>query len=274
MCLSAGSAPSSSPAASPWVGRRHSPWPPARSTFPGIGVASPSVGLVLTATRPASTRLEPVPRLRGFNHWFTLVTPVCLACRARAVWQCRPTPSLSGLLAALPCTSRVRLPSASTGLLRQTGGGSFHPARYMAPRGARAGRARGTQSVGLARWRSKVWLHRSGWVGPPSSAERTMPASSGLCPRGEAFLQPYLPPSPHHGDGLNRPGSRGGSKNPCPLKTRIGPLPKPSSKQRCRSHSSANGRGRVGADRYVRFPSGPASPKATRSKTSAINNPG
>jgi hypothetical protein len=60
-----------------------------------------------------STRLELVPRLRGFKCWFTLVTPLCLACRTRVVWQCRPVPSLSGLLPILPSTSSVRLPSAS-----------------------------------------------------------------------------------------------------------------------------------------------------------------
>ncbi len=129
MYRSAGSVPSSSPAASPWVRRRLSPWPPGPLENRAPESPCPPCGSARTASRPASTRLEPVPRLRGFNHWFTLVTPVCLACRARAVWQCRPAPSLSGLLAALPCTSRVRLRSASASLLRQTDGGSFHPAR-------------------------------------------------------------------------------------------------------------------------------------------------
>ena len=98
-------------------------------SIPGLGVASRFVHLARTAARPASTRLEPVPRLRGFKHWFTLVTPICLASRAQVVWQYQPVPALSGLLAALPCTSRFRLPSASNGPLRRTEGGSFHPAR-------------------------------------------------------------------------------------------------------------------------------------------------
>ena len=54
------------------------------------------------ATRPISARLEPVLSLEGYRHWFTCVAPSHLACRTRAVWQCRPVPSLSGLLAALP----------------------------------------------------------------------------------------------------------------------------------------------------------------------------
>ena len=45
-------------------------------------------GSTRTAARPASTRLEPVPHLRGFNRWFTIVTPVCLACRTRTIWRC------------------------------------------------------------------------------------------------------------------------------------------------------------------------------------------
>ena len=102
-------------------------WPPTRPTFPGIGVASPSVGSARAAPRPTSTRFEPVPRLRGFNHWFTLVTPLCLASRARTVWQYRPVPSLSGLLAALPCASRVRLPSASPDCCDSPKGRVSHP---------------------------------------------------------------------------------------------------------------------------------------------------
>src|SRR5215212_11934642 len=71
-------------------------------------------GQACTAPRPTSARLEPMPRLRGFNHWFALATPSRLACRTRAVWQCRPVPSLSGLLPPVPCASRTGLPPAST----------------------------------------------------------------------------------------------------------------------------------------------------------------
>jgi hypothetical protein len=47
--------------------------------------------------------------------WFTsLRLSVSLALAGhRAVWQCRVAPPLSRLLPALPCASRVRLPSAS-----------------------------------------------------------------------------------------------------------------------------------------------------------------
>src|SRR3954464_15524188 len=71
-------------------------------------------GQACTAPRPTSTRLEPMPRLRGFSHWFASATPSRLACRTRAVWQCRPVPSLSGLLPPASCASKARLPPAST----------------------------------------------------------------------------------------------------------------------------------------------------------------
>ena len=49
-----------------------------------IGVAS--LRTTCTAVQPISTRLELVPLLSGFNHWFTYVAPICLDCRARIVW--------------------------------------------------------------------------------------------------------------------------------------------------------------------------------------------
>ena len=109
---STGAAPSFSPAASPRVRRRPSSWPPRRPRNTDAGVAHPS-GQACTAPRPTSARLEPMPRLRGFSHWFALATPSRLACRTRAVWQCRPVPSLSGLLPSTPCASRAGLPPAS-----------------------------------------------------------------------------------------------------------------------------------------------------------------
>src|SRR5829696_2411174 len=54
-------------------------------------------------------------------------TPSRLACRTRAVWQCRRAPSLSGLLPTLPGVPRIRLSSASTRLLRQPSGKSIPP---------------------------------------------------------------------------------------------------------------------------------------------------
>ena len=63
---------------------------------------NPFQGLPRAAARPASTRFEPVSLLRGFHHWFTRVTPSHRAHRARAVWQYRPAPALSGLLPPSP----------------------------------------------------------------------------------------------------------------------------------------------------------------------------
>ena len=48
--------------------------PPAHET--GFGVAARrNLHPACVAARPTSTRLEPVASLRGFNHWFTCVTP-------------------------------------------------------------------------------------------------------------------------------------------------------------------------------------------------------
>ena len=54
------------------------------------------------ASRPISTRFEPVLFLRSFNHWFTHVPPSDLACRTRPVWRYRTVPALSGLLLPSP----------------------------------------------------------------------------------------------------------------------------------------------------------------------------
>jgi len=78
------------------------------------------------ADLPISTRFELASNLREFNHWFTSVAPFHLACRARAVWQYQLVPSLSGLLATLPCASRVRLPSASPTCCDRPEAVSFH----------------------------------------------------------------------------------------------------------------------------------------------------
>jgi hypothetical protein len=99
----------------------------------------------LVAQRPLSTRFEPAPRLRDFNHWFTVVAPSGLACRTRTVWQYRSVPSLSGPLATIPGVPRIRLPPASIGPLRRTNGGGLPPPLdYLAPRGAPP--SRGTRS--------------------------------------------------------------------------------------------------------------------------------
>jgi hypothetical protein len=97
---STGEAPSYSPAASPRVRRRLSSWPPGR----------PRHRLRSRPAEAAGVHCWPGPYppgwsrfcLRGFNHWFCTRTPSRLACRTRAVWQCRPVPSLSGLLPPSP----------------------------------------------------------------------------------------------------------------------------------------------------------------------------
>jgi hypothetical protein len=95
--------PSSSPAASPRVRRRLSPWPPTPRELRRAGVDHPATGWSRAAARPTSTRLEPVsPAYGGSTTGSLRVAPSRLACRARAVWRCRPAPSLSGLLPPFP----------------------------------------------------------------------------------------------------------------------------------------------------------------------------
>jgi hypothetical protein len=77
--------------------------------------------------------------LRGFDHWFLRRTPLRLACRARAVWQCRPVPSLSRLLPTRACASRLRLPPASMACCDRPQVGPCTPPGCMAPRGAHGG---------------------------------------------------------------------------------------------------------------------------------------
>jgi hypothetical protein len=78
-------------------------------------------------SRPASPRLEPVRSIERLSDAGSSRTPSRFACRARTVWECRPASSLSGLLPALPCTSRIRLPSASPACCDRPEVGSFHP---------------------------------------------------------------------------------------------------------------------------------------------------
>jgi hypothetical protein len=77
-------APSFAPAASPWLRRRPSPWPPHRHAKPASESAI-HTGRPCTASRPISTRFEPVPRLRSF---MPLVPLVC-----RLISLAGPSPS-------------------------------------------------------------------------------------------------------------------------------------------------------------------------------------
>jgi len=134
----AGAVPSLAPVASPGVRRRPSPLASSQASLSWFEVAAHMQPQAARATaRPISTRFEPVPCLRRFNHWFTRVTPICLASRARAVWQYRHDPSLSRLLSALPRTSGVRLPPASPDCCDSPAEGPYTPPGNTAPHGAR-----------------------------------------------------------------------------------------------------------------------------------------
>ncbi len=63
----------------------------------------------------------------AFRHAGSSRTPFRLARRTRTVWECRSVPPLSRLLSALPCTSRIRLPSASPACCDRPAVESFHP---------------------------------------------------------------------------------------------------------------------------------------------------
>src|SRR6266542_2765749 len=98
-------------------------WP---AQFTDVGVFRASIR-TCAAFRPISTRLEPVLDLRGFDHWFllTYTFPSCLPDPSRLVV---PTRSVVVRAApALPCVSRLRLPSASIGRCDGPLEGSFHP---------------------------------------------------------------------------------------------------------------------------------------------------
>src|SRR5205807_4113647 len=76
----------------------------------GFGVDHPNE-LSCTASRPISTRFEPVPRLRSFTTGSCRI-PSDLARRTQPVWQYQAIPALSALLPTLPGVSRIRLRSA------------------------------------------------------------------------------------------------------------------------------------------------------------------
>jgi hypothetical protein len=63
--------------------------------------------------------------------------PSDLARRTQPVWQYQAVPALSALLPTLPGVSRIRLRSASTGLLRQPSEKAFHLLQLRAPHDAR-----------------------------------------------------------------------------------------------------------------------------------------
>ena len=135
---STGSAPSYAPAASPRLRRRHSPWPPGRRHHPTKEFPTPHRRAGARCYAALIHQVRAAGSLEERSVAGSSRTPFCLASRTRAVWQCRPVPSLSGLLSTLPGVPRFRLPSASSRPLRRTGGGVLSPPPGSgAPRGAR-----------------------------------------------------------------------------------------------------------------------------------------
>jgi hypothetical protein len=108
--------------------------------------------LACAASRPASTRLEPVIPLRGFHHWFTrrYTFPSCLPDPSRLVVPARPV-----VVRAAPAASWAsskRLPSASPSCCDRLGGGVLSPPHgHLAPRGAHSA------GIGLGRVSSAGW---------------------------------------------------------------------------------------------------------------------
>ena len=124
-----GLAPSSSPAASLRLRRRLSPGPPGRPKY-------------RRRSRPSQLRnrraLRPGPyppgwsrcELEGVRPLVSLVTPSRLACRTRAVWQCRPVPSLSGLLPPFPASPGSGCPQLRRPAATARWWGPFIPTGY------------------------------------------------------------------------------------------------------------------------------------------------
>jgi hypothetical protein len=67
------------------------------------------------ALRPTSTRFEPASLLRGFNHWFTRVTPSVSLSERWTVWRSRSASPSSGLLPPSPALPRSGCPQLPPG---------------------------------------------------------------------------------------------------------------------------------------------------------------
>ena len=121
--------PTSTPAASPRLRRRPSPWPPHRTPLPASE-------LTIRASRPMVTRCTPGPYLsdlsrvellRGIRQWFLAYTFSSLLAGPGPSDSAVPSRTWSGLLPASPAFPRVGLPSASPGSCDCPAAGSFHP---------------------------------------------------------------------------------------------------------------------------------------------------
>src|SRR2546421_4994371 len=90
------------------------------------------------ASRPTSTRLEPVLALRGFDHWFllTYTFPPCLPDPSRLIVPTRPVVVRAASRPPLRLQVQTAL-SFSEPLRRSAGGVLSSPHGQTAPRGAR-----------------------------------------------------------------------------------------------------------------------------------------
>jgi hypothetical protein len=121
-------APTFTPTASPRLRRRHSPWPPHRTTATGFGVGQPAkTNQPRTAHRPISVRFEPALDLRGVRQRFlTYAFPSLLAGPGPSDSP-NPSRTSSEAAPALPGVPRTRLPPSFIGQLRLTNGGVLSP---------------------------------------------------------------------------------------------------------------------------------------------------
>src|SRR3989475_1284649 len=116
-----GEVTSSAPAASPRVRRRLSSWPLGRKHNP----TSESPSRACAAVRPMSARVRAGGWLVGLWRWFLSYTfPSCLPDPDHLAVLTRPV--VVRAAPALPCASRVRLPSASPACCDRPAAESFH----------------------------------------------------------------------------------------------------------------------------------------------------
>jgi hypothetical protein len=103
--------------------------PPALLT--GFGVAPVTSTEACTASRPISTRLEPVHDLRGFDHWFlrTYTFRPCLPGPAHLAVLSRP--GVVGAASRPHLRHQDQAAPHFDDLLRQAESGPFHPTRSV-----------------------------------------------------------------------------------------------------------------------------------------------
>jgi hypothetical protein len=117
-------ASSYAPAASPRVRRSPSSWPPDRPVCTGVGVdRQPDGRALLTGPDPPGWSRH---TSYGASRAGSSRTPSRLACRTRAVWRCRPVPSLSGLLPPSLAPPRKGCPQLQPGCCDSPAVESFH----------------------------------------------------------------------------------------------------------------------------------------------------